>query len=127
MASSPGFTGGIATPPPALQQPGMVQSGGLLEMLSRLLGGAQAPVSAIGPVPQSVAASAMPRPPERAQMHEAGEAVRAAGDEGWARDLHSMGQMFLKYAVSDINKMLADIANQIASTGAVVDGGRSVH
>jgi hypothetical protein len=60
-------------------------------------------------------------------LHEAGEAVRAAGDEGWARDLHAMGQMFLKYGVSDINKMLADISNQIVSTGAVVDGGKSVH
>lgn len=67
MASSPGFTGGIATPPPALQQPGAPQGRGLLDMLQQLLGGAPAPVSALGPVPESVAASAMPRPPEQAQ------------------------------------------------------------
>lgn len=60
-------------------------------------------------------------------LHAASEAARAAGDDEWARELHSMGQMFLKYGVSDINKMLADIASQIASTGAVVEGGKSVH
>src|SRR5688500_501009 len=66
MASSPGFTGGIATPPPALQQPGALgRPGGLLEMLSQLLGGAQAPVSALGPVPASVPSSALPHPPHQ--------------------------------------------------------------
>jgi hypothetical protein len=60
-------------------------------------------------------------------LHAAGEAVRAAGDEEWSRDLHSMGQMFIKYGVSDINKMLAELAHSIAASGAVVDGGKTVH
>lgn len=60
-------------------------------------------------------------------LHAAAEAVRAAGDGSWARDLHSMGQMVLTYSVSDIDKILADLAGQIAAQGSIVDGGQSVH
>lgn len=59
-------------------------------------------------------------------LHAAGEAVRASGDEAWARDLHAMGQMFLTCSVSDIDKMLSELVGQIA-TATVVDGGKSVH
>ncbi|MEQ1943509.1 hypothetical protein ABMA32_13930 [Mesorhizobium sp. VNQ89] len=42
-----------------------------------------------------------------------------------------MGQMFLKYATSDIGKLLGEVvhkaAHQIAASGALVDGGKSVH
>jgi hypothetical protein len=59
-------------------------------------------------------------------MHAAGEAVRASGDEQWAGELHSLGQMFIKYGVSDIEKMLAALANQIAAQSAATND-QTVH
>jgi hypothetical protein len=51
-------------------------------------------------------------------LHAAGDAVGATGDKQWAGELHSMGQMFIKYGVSDIEKMLAALAYQIAAQTA---------
>ncbi len=64
-------------------------------------------------------------------LHAAGEHLRSIGDEEWAREVHSMGQMFLQYATSDIGKLLNSsmqrAAQEIIASGAVADGGNSVH
>ena len=59
-------------------------------------------------------------------LHAAAEVARSAGDEVWAAELHSQGQLFLHYATSDIDEIVTQQARRILASVSV-KAGDTVH